>query len=158
MNHAIRRTVALTALLLAGSRVHAEPPSQAQIKAVWDYFLTAKGQGPILGDARACLEIPKEGEQRFECAKEVGPEGVKAGTDVMVWQAWLVPQGDTVEDVTLRISLNGTIRETKDVSKLKGEGIRTRTWSGAKLGKPGTWKLELMRGDKVFKEIVVKAT
>ena len=81
--------------------------------------------------------------------------GVKAGTNVMLWQAYLVPQGDSVEDLAVQVKQGNTVRETKDV-KVKGEGWRSRQWTGVRLNKPGSWTVSVMRGDQVLKEISVK--
>jgi hypothetical protein len=49
----------------------------------------------ILVEARLCTGIGQEDATRFECLKEI-PGTVKTGTTVVVWKAWLVPQGKTV--------------------------------------------------------------
>jgi len=87
--------------------------------------------------------------------QEVSAEGVKAGTPVMVWQSYLVPQGDVIEDITVQVRQGSTIRETKDV-KLVGEGWRARQWVGVRFGKPGAWSVSVMRGDKVLRTLDVK--
>ncbi|HYO57470.1 hypothetical protein [Archangium sp.] len=131
-------------------------PSADAVKSTWDYFYRGQGQGPVLVDARLCTEVAKEGPNKFECVTEVSPDGVKAGSSVMVWQAYLVPQGDTIEDVTIQVKQGNVVRETKDV-KLKGEGWRARQWTGVRLSKPGEWTITLLRGEQELKSIKVKA-
>ncbi len=130
-------------------------PSSDAVKTTWEYFYKGQGQGPVLVEARLCTEVAKEGPNKFECTAEVPAEGVKANTTVMVWQSYLVPQGDTVEDLMVQTKLGNTVRETKDV-KVKGEGWRARQWTGVRLNKAGDWTVSILRGDQVLKTISVK--
>jgi len=133
-----------------------EKPTPEAIRSFWAYYFKGQGGGPALADAKLCLEIGKEGDAKNECVKEVPAEGVKAGTTVYLWQAYLLPQGENVEDMSMQVKLGDTVRETKDI-KLKGESIRTRNWTGARLPKAGTWNLVLMRGDQTISTYTVKA-
>jgi hypothetical protein len=133
-----------------------EKPTPEAILSFWQYYFKGQGNGPVLADAKLCLEISKEGDTKNECAKEVPAEGVKAGTPIYVWQAYLLPQGEVVEDMALQVKLGDTVRETKDI-KLKGESIRTRQWTYVKPAKAGTWKLVLLRGDQEVKTLTVQA-
>jgi hypothetical protein len=130
-------------------------PSADAVKSTWDYFYKGQTQGPVLVEAKLCTEVAKDGPNKFECTAEVAPEGVKANTTVMVWQSYLVPQGDTVEDIMVQTKLGNVVRETKDV-KIKGEGWRARQWTGVRLNKAGDWSVVIMRGDQVLKTISVK--
>lgn len=132
-----------------------KPPSADAVRDTWNYFYKGQGQGPVLVEAKLCTEVAKDGPNKYECTAEVGPEGVKAGANVMLWQSYLVPQGDSVEDLTVQVKQGNTVRETKDV-KVKGEGWRARQWTGVKLPKPGSWTVAIMRGDQVLKEVPVK--
>ncbi|GMU00680.1 hypothetical protein KH5H1_48000 [Corallococcus caeni] len=130
-------------------------PSADAVRDTWNYFYKGQGQGPVLVEAKLCTEVAKEGPNKFECTAEVGPEGIKAGTTVMLWQSYLVPQGDSIDDLTVQVKQGNTVRETKDV-KVKGDGWRARQWTGVKLAKPGSWTVVVMRGDQVLKEVPVK--
>ncbi|MBN8229597.1 hypothetical protein JYK02_18975 [Corallococcus macrosporus] len=130
-------------------------PSADAVRDTWNFFYKGQGQGPVLVEAKLCTEVAKEGPNKFECTAEVGPEGVKAGTSVMLWQSYLVPQGDAIDDLTVQVKQGNTVRETKDV-KVKGDGWRARQWTGVKLAKPGSWTVVVMRGDQVLKEVPVK--
>jgi len=131
-------------------------PSADAVRSTWDYFYRGQGQGPVLVEAKLCTEVAKEGPNKFECTVEVDPAaGIKAGTTVMLWQAYLVPQGDSIEDIMVQTKQGTTVRETKDV-KVKGEGWRARQWTGVRLNKPGSWTVSIMRGDETLKEIQVK--
>jgi len=139
----------------APAREPVKVPSADAVKSTWDYFYKGQTQGPVLVEARLCTEVAKDGPNKFECTAEVAPEGVKANTTVMVWQSYLVPQGDSVEDLMVQTKQGNVVRETKDV-KVKGEGWRARQWTGVRLNKAGDWTVNIMRGDQVLKTISVK--
>lgn len=131
-------------------------PSADAVKSTWEYFYRGQGQGPVLVEAKLCTEVAKEGPNKFECIAEVNPgESVKANSRLMLWQAYLVPQGDSIEDLTVQVKQGNTVRETKDV-KVRGDGWRARQWTGVRLSKPGDWTVSVMRGEETLKEIQVK--
>ena len=140
----------------------AEAPAHEPVKVpdargvldTWNYFYKGQGQGPVLVEARLCTEVGKEGASKFECTVEVPAEGVKANTTVMVWQAYLLPQGDA-EDIMVQTKLGNVVRETKDV-KVKGDGWRSRQWTGVRLNKAGDWTVSILRGEQVLKTMNVK--
>jgi hypothetical protein len=133
-----------------------KPPSADAIRDTWNFFQNGKGQGLVLVDLKLCTDIAKDGPNKFECATEIGADGVKAGTNVNVWQAYLLPQGDLIEDLTVQLKQGNTVRETKDV-KVKGESWRTRTWTGVRIAKPGEWTISVMRGEQLLKEVKLTA-
>lgn len=144
------------ALLSTSASAFAAPPKPEEVKAVWDFFEHGKGQGPVLGEAKLCTEIGKSGDTKSECTQEVGPDGVKAGTVVYVWQAYMLPKDEEVNDLSIQVKQGDTVRETKDVAVVKGTYWRERTWSGITLRKPGNWTINVMRGPTVLKSFSVK--
>jgi hypothetical protein len=137
------------------AREPVKAPSADAVKTTWEYFYKGQGQGPVLVEAKLCTEVAKEGPNKFECVTEANPDGVKAGTSVMLWQSYLVPQGDSIDDLMVQVKQGNVVRETKDV-KIKGEGWRARQWTGVRLNKAGDWNVSVMRGDQVLKSIDVK--
>jgi len=131
-------------------------PTPEAVKSTWDFHYKGKGGGVVLADAKLCLEVAKDGDMKSECIKDLPPEGVKAGTSVLVWQAYLVPQGDTVEDIMIQLKQGDVVRETKDV-KVTGLSIRTRTWNSMRIPKAGSWTITVMRGDETLKTFTVNA-
>jgi hypothetical protein len=129
-------------------------PSAEEAKTTVEYYLKGQGQGPILLDAMLCGEVAKDGPDKNECITPLPPDGVKANSKVSLWQAYLVPQGDTVEDVRVQVKQGDIVRETKDM-KLVGSP-RTRQWTNLRLNKPGNWNISILRGDQVLKSIDVK--
>jgi hypothetical protein len=140
----------------AAPAVPVEKPSPEAITSFWTYYFKGQGSGPAVGEAKLCLEVAKDGPNKFECSKEVPPEGVKVGTNVLVWGAYLLPQGDSVENMSLQVKLGDTIRETKDF-KLKGESFRTRNWNSVRISKKGTWNIVLKHGENELKTLTVTA-
>jgi hypothetical protein len=126
------------------------------VKTFWNFYFNGKGQGVVLGDAKLCLEIAKEGPNKLDCAKEVGPEGVKVGTLVNVWQAYLVPSGDVADDITIQLKLGDQVRETKD-AKPNGGSIRYRSWNAFTIRKAGKWTFVIMKGSETLKTLEVVA-
>ncbi len=139
----------------APAKEPAKVPSADAVRDTWNFFYKGQGQGPVLVEAKLCTEVAKDGPNKFECITEVGPEGVKAGTTTMLWQAYLVPQGDSVEDIMVQTKQGNVVRETKDV-KVKGEGWRARQWTGVRLSKAGDWTVSILRGEQVLKTFNVK--
>jgi hypothetical protein len=131
-------------------------PSADAAKSTVEYYLKGKGGGPILLDAKLCTEVDKkEGATKNECIAEVDTSaGVKANTPVTLWLSYLVPQGDTYEDVQLQVKQGDTVRETKDL--VFKEGLRSRQWPGVRLNKAGSWTVTLSRGGETLKEFQVK--
>src|SRR5690606_30302029 len=105
-----------------------QKPTPEQIQAFWQYYFKGKGGGPALADAKLCLELVKDGDDRNECAKEAPADGVKVGTVVSVWQAYVVPQGGRFDGVFVQSKHGEQVRETRDVS-FKTDSIRTRNWT-----------------------------
>jgi hypothetical protein len=132
-------------------------PSADSIKETWDYFYKGQGSGPVLVETKLCSEVAKEGPNKFECVTEVNPaDGVKANTrGLLLWQAYLVPQGDAVEDLRVQVKQGNTVRETKDV-KVSGTGWRARYWTGVSFNKPGTWSIVVLRAPQEGPEQVLK--
>ena len=159
MVHTLARltfVLSLTFLALpALAQAPAARPSPEAVKATWDYYYGGQGQGPVLVEARLCLEVGREGAQKYECLKEVPADGVKAGTPVMLWQSYLLPQGEQVDDLVVQVKLGGTVRETKDVV-LKGEGWRARQWTGVRFTKAGSWSVSVLRGEQVLRTLEVR--
>ena len=132
-------------------------PAADSVRNVWKFFNEGQGQGVVLAEAKLCLDVHKSGEQKSECTEEIPAEGVKVGTTVMVWQAYIVPKGDTYDDLAIQVKHDDVIRETRDV-KVDGKSWRTRTWNGVRLTKPGKWNLVIMRGEQVLKSIPVNVS
>lgn len=131
-------------------------PSPDAAKSTVDYYMMGQGGGPIILEAKLCTEVDKkDGPTKNDCVAAVDTNaGVKAGTPVMLWLSYLVPQGDTYEDVQVQVKQGDTVRETKDLT-MKG-GLRSRTWPGVRLNKAGNWTVTLSRGGETLKEFQVK--
>lgn len=143
-------------LAAAPAKAPVKVPAADAVRETWTFFKDGQGQGPQLVEAKLCTEVAKDGPNKFECIKELGAGDVKANaTNLVLWQAWLVPQGDAYEDIMVQVKQGSVVRETKDV-KVKGDSWRTRQWTGVRLTKAGDWTVAVVRGDQVLKEIKVK--
>src|SRR5262245_18292208 len=132
-------------------------PSPDQIKSVWDYYQKGQGKGPILGDAVLCKTVEQKAKDtKFECTEPLGDSAAKGDT-VNVWVAFLVPKDDVIETVTVQAVLDGQVRETKDL-KLKGESMRSRTWTAFTLKKLGKWEFTIQDGEKTLKTLCTNAS
>jgi hypothetical protein len=127
-----------------------EKPTPEAVRTFWKFWFKGQQQGLVLADAKLCLEIGKEGDAKSECIKEVPAEGVKPGTLINVWQAYLLPQGDHVDDIVIQLKLGDQVRETKDV-KAFGNTLRFRAWNALRIPKAGKWTINLMRGTETLK-------
>lgn len=132
----------------------APAPSAAEVQRVWDYYYRG-GAGPVLVDVKVCTEVGREGGARFECTKELGPEGARPYSTLYVWQSYLLPQGAVVDDLAVQLKQGDTVRETRDV-RLKGDGWRVRTWAAVRVGKPGTWSVSVLRGTRALRQVTVQ--
>lgn len=163
MKSTARAAWALAAVLAGGAARGADDgpvsrpapaPSPAEVQRVWDYYYRG-GAGPVLVDVKLCSEMGREGGARFECVKELGPEGARPYSTVYVWQSYLLPQGAVVDDLAVQLKQGDTVRETRDV-RLKGEGWRVRTWAAVRVGKPGTWSVSVLRGTRPLRQVTLQ--
>ncbi|MDQ3264278.1 MAG: hypothetical protein M3Y59_11550 [Myxococcota bacterium] len=134
-----------------------EKPTPEAIRSFWSYYFKGQGSGPALADAKLCLEVARDGEHRHDCQTLVPSGGIKAGTSVILWQAYLLPSGEVVEDLSVQVLQGDTVRETKDI-KLRGDSIRTRNWTTVRIPTAGTWTLRLLRAGQELKSFTVKAS
>ncbi len=141
----------------APAPVAMEKPTPEAIRSFWSYYFKGKGNGPALAEAKLCLEVARDGEHKNECLTPVPAEGIKAGTPVILWQSYLLPSGELVEDLSVQVLQGDTVRETKDI-KLRGDSIRTRNWTTVRIPKAGTWTLRLLRAGQELKSFTVKAS
>lgn len=142
----------------APAQAPVKAPSADAVKSTWEYFYRGQGQGPVLVDAKLCTKVDteKDSPTQFECVAELDPENIKANSTVYVWQTYLIPQGDLIEDLMVQFKQGNTVRETKDVKPAKSTGWRTRQWVTARVGKAGDWSINILRGDQVLKTFDLK--
>lgn len=132
-------------------------PSAEAIRSFWDFYFHGQGGGAALAEAKLCVDLIREGPKKYDCTAEVPATGIKAGQKVVLWQAYLLPTGEVVEDLRLEVREGDTIRETRDI-KLKGESIRTRNFTTVRIPKAGQWTLRLLRGEEELKSFRLTAS
>ena len=124
-------------------------PTADAAKAFLDFYYTGQGQGVVLADAKVCTEVSREGDNRYECVDTVDLNALQAGETYNLWMLFVVPEGDTYEDILVQFNQGGLTRQTKEVS-VSGS-LRYRTWKSLRLTKVGDWTIKVLhaRGDAV---------
>ncbi|MFL5320256.1 MAG: hypothetical protein ACJ790_11420 [Myxococcaceae bacterium] len=135
----------------AGTPSMPPPPQPApqEIKKVVDYYMNGKDGGPILVEVKPCLKVDadKASPTFNDCVEPVNGD-VQKGKSVSAWMMWFVPKGAKFDDMSVQISLDGAVRETKDFSI--SDSMRTRSYKSIMLSKAGKWTFKVMRGTTEF--------
>lgn len=147
--------VLLTETLLIAT-LFTTQPTPDQVKAVFDYHYQGQGQELVLSDALLCKTIEKKDKARKnDCVETYGASADK-GELVQIYLMGVLPKGAKA-DLMIQAVHEGVVRSTKDVT-MEGSYIRSRTWTGFSLKKPGTWEFRVMQGTKVLKTLTLEAT
>lgn len=123
-------------------------PTAAEIQKVTNYFLNGKEGGPILMELSFCADVKKNAEGKLACVDPLG-DTIKTGETIAAFVKLFAPKGGKYEDIKLRFLLNGEVRSTSDFTV-------TEAWTGygnykkSTASKPGTWEVEVLRGDVVL--------
>ena len=122
-------------------------PTPDEIRRVHAYYVNGKDVGPILLELSLCNEIGKNAEGKNACVTPL-PATVKKGDSVTAFVKFFSPKGSKYEDLKIRFLLNGEVRTTSDFTV-------TESWSYGNykkttVGKPGTWEVQVMRGETVL--------
>lgn len=139
--------VAFLATLVPFAANAAGKPTPSEVKKVLDYYYTGKGIGPVLADLKFCRDIEREGDQKNECAGEIGAGPVAKGDSVYVWMAYMVPSGEEAQNIIAQFDNGGITRMVKNL-QVTGS-LRFRTWLKVTLDKAGPWKVSIVhdKGD-----------
>lgn len=130
------------------ARAIAAGPTADEINKVTAYYLKGKDAGPILIEFRLCGEIGKSPEGKNTCEAELGDTAAK-GDQVNAFIRFFAPRGGKYDDLKVRFVKNGEVQSTSDFTV--GE-----SWTGytnykrTKVGKPGTWDVEVLQGDRLL--------
>lgn len=141
--------IALLCTFCVGTEALAEPPDNASISLVVDYFYGPTDADPILYDARLCTKVDRKTKK---CVAEVG-EGSTKGQTVELLTNWFAPKGSKYDDVRVEWIHEGELRKTSDIT-VSG-ALRYRTWKAKTLTKKGTWEIRVRRGEKILKSFKV---
>ncbi len=123
-------------------------PTADEINRVTAYYLGGKDGGPVLIEFSLCSAIGKNDQGKLAC------DGPMAGTakkgDVLnAFVKFFAPKGGKYEDLKVKFLHNGEVRSTSDFTV-------TESWTGysnykrTTLSKPGTWDIEVLRGETVL--------
>jgi hypothetical protein len=123
-------------------------PTAEEIQKVTNYFLFGKDGGPILMELTLCADVKKNVDGKLACVDPLG-DTIKKGDSLTAFVKLFAPKGGKYEDIKLRFLLNGEVRSTSDFTV-------TEAWTGfgnykkTTASKPGTWEVEVLRGDVVL--------
>jgi hypothetical protein len=129
-------------------------PTAEEIQKVTAYYLKGKEGGPILIDFALCAELGKNEDGKTTCAVPLAAT-IKKGDGITAFVKFFAPRGGKYEDLQVKFLLNGEVRSTSDMSV-------TESWTGysnykkTTASKPGTWEVQVLRGDKVLGSKTVK--
>ncbi|MDF1562831.1 MAG: DUF2914 domain-containing protein [Deltaproteobacteria bacterium] len=121
-------------------------PDADTVQAVWEYYYRGQGGPPVLVRLTPCLKVDtaKASDTRYECIEPLRG-AAKKGDTVSAWMSWLVPQGESFDDVMVQWAHDGVVRSTQDL-EVNGKGFRYRTYLSKTLSKPGRWEVIVRRG------------
>jgi hypothetical protein len=125
-------------------------PSADEINRVTAYYLGGKDGGPVLIEFRLCGAIGKNDQGKMACDGELGATA-KKGDVLNAFVKFFAPKGGKYDDLKVKFLHNGEIRTTSDFTV-------SESWTGyanykrTTLSKPGTWEVEVLRGDVVLQK------
>ncbi len=131
---------------IAKQKAKHRSPTPKELRRVWHHYRYGQGRGPILGELIACLRVDERrvSPTRFECLEPVeGP--VPSGTRVYAWSAWLIPKGERAQ-ITVEFRREDVVRQSRSI-ELQSLAPRQRSFSSARLSKPGRWTIVVKEGD-----------
>jgi hypothetical protein len=123
-------------------------PSQEETRKVVDYFLKGKDSGPILLEFSPCKKTNKGLDGKLVCEEQI-TGAVKKGDPIIAYVKFFVPKGAKYDDLKIKFLLNGEVRSTSDFTL-------TESWTGyanykqTTASKPGTWEMQVLRGDTLL--------
>ena len=146
-----------TCLLLAGSLFLWMPtsslgqskPSPETAKSFLDFYYNGQGKGVVLADIKVCTDV-----ENADCVETVDPSLLKVGMKYKVWMAFVVPEGDVVESLSVQFTKD---TETKFERALSVKGsIRYRTWRSFNPVASGIWEVKVLDNREVELEELAK--
>ena len=120
-------------------------PTAAEIKKVVDYYLHGKDGGPVILEFVACKKVDKNAEGKLACLEPMGASA-KKGETITAFVRAFVPKDGKYEDLKVRFLLNGETRSTSDFTvteSLTGYA----SYKATTASKPGTWEIQVLRGE-----------
>lgn len=117
-------------------------PSAETAKSFLDFFYKGQGKGVILADMKVCPDVVEA-----ECTETLDPSLLLVGMKYKIWMAFVVPNGDEVDTLSLQFSKDGETIFTRDMS-VKGS-IRYRTWRSFNPNTPGIWTVKALDNREV---------
>ncbi len=124
-------------------------PSPEVAKSFLDFYYKGQGQGVILADIQVCTDVVNT-----ECTETVDHSLLKAGQQYKIWMAYVVPEGDEVNSLSIQFSKDNELKFSRDLS-VKGS-IRYRTWRTFSPTATGIWEVKVMDNREIELEELAK--
>ncbi len=141
----------LCALPLFGARTGnaQSKPGPEAAKSVIDFYFNGQGKGVVLADIKVCKDIVDT-----ECTETVDHSLLKIGEQYKIWMAYLVPEGEDLNSLSIQFSKDGEVQYARELS-VKGS-LRYRTWRTFNPGTTGIWEVKVMDNREVELEELAK--
>ncbi len=122
---------------------HAQSKPSAEVaKSFLDFYFKGQGTGVVVADMLVCADVVNAA-----CVDPVDPSLLLVGMKYKVWMAFVVPEGDEVDTLSLQFSKDSETKFSRDLS-VKGS-IRYRTWRSFNPTAPGIWTVSVLDNREV---------
>lgn len=126
------------------------PPTAAEIKKVSDYYVNGAAAGPILMDFVPCKKAGKNDAGKLTCEEPIVGGKAKKGDQLIAFMRWFAPKGSSYNDLKVVFLVDGTKTDTNEFT-ISDSGLNGYGEYKAKTAKkPGSYEMQVMRGDKVI--------
>ena len=124
-------------LLFSQSSFAQTKPTSESAKSFLDFYYKGQGKGVVLADIQVCTDVVEA-----RCEETVDPSLLQAGMKYKIWMAFVVPEGDEVDSLSLQFTKDGQPQHTRDLS-VKGS-IRYRTWRNFNPSEAAIWEVKVL--------------
>ncbi|MEM8488444.1 MAG: hypothetical protein AAF564_23045 [Bacteroidota bacterium] len=119
-----------------------DKPSTEVAKSFLDFYFKGQGKGVVVADMQVCADVVNAA-----CVDPVDPSLLLVGMKYKIWMAFVVPEGDEVDSLSLQFSKDSETKFSRDLS-VKGS-IRYRTWRSFNPTAPGIWTVSVLDNREV---------
>lgn len=136
--------------LLSSQQAFAQDkPSSEAAKSFLDFYYNGQGKGVVLADIKVCTDVANA-----DCVETVDPSLLQVGMKYKVWMAFVVPEGDSVESLSIQFTKDADTKFERELS-VKGS-IRYRTWRSFNPVSAGIWEVKVLDNREIELEELAK--
>jgi hypothetical protein len=125
-------------------------PTVAEIKKVADYYVNGAAAGPILLDFVLCKKPGKTDAGKLTCEEPIVGGKAKKGDDLGAFTRWFAPKGASYSDMKVVFLVDGTKTDTHEFTLTESGLAGFGEYKVKTAKKPGTYEIDVMRGDKLL--------